>query len=105
MRVTIKTEFEENKEMKTKATGIVTDGVEKVNVIIDNFDKSIKFEKGERIKLIGKFIQTAYQLTFVIADMSNIIQLKEHKMNLKDLKKITKVAKRNSNEVENHHKV
>ena len=66
----------------------------------------MKFEKGENIKLIGAFVERSQHLMFVVSDMKNIMKLQGDKMSVKDLRKITKVAKRmSSDELINNCKV
>ena len=100
-------EFISSTENLCKGEGVITDGVEKVNVTIENYDgTNMKFEKGEKIKLIGAFVERSQHLMFVVSNMKNIIKLQGDKMSVKDFRKITKVAKRmSSNELLNNSKV
>ena len=89
MNVILKTEFDKTPD--NKGLGVMTDGNEKLNVILEQYDSKMNYEKGEHFKLCGKFIKIAHQLHVLIFSMSRI---EKEKMSIKDLRQIIKVAKR-----------
>ena len=64
------TEFD--KMQDNNGSGVVSDGYEKLNVIVEQYDTKNNYEKGEHLKLCGKFIEIAHQLNFLIFSMSRI---------------------------------